>query len=600
MNLSQRVRGLFSSRPTVVEASEDDHDYSRSDTEPIAESDNEEASASRALVPVPRRSQSIRDCEDVIDSAYEQLSYRGREQLNVNRWPEESDLGLGEFSDDDGGNMNNSALPPRREDVLSPPPRYREEADRYEYRVRDDDSWSGPSVVTEPPHIARRRSTTVPRHVDAHDYSRSAQAGSQYRGSRSRASSHATPIRDLSPVSVISERSRHRGHGTDRERNHGADRERNYGRNRGRSLSPVERPDTRRSTYDGDSRRRTYAEVTRYGSARSPRRESTSRSRSTRYMLANSTLNGLPKLDDSVAAAVNILAQGKVKNFDGKNWNDFKAHFNWVKDLNSWDDKQALSVFVTKLSGAANTIVRQRPIWHWTYKEVIAALDLHFDSNKSEFIVKSKLKGIQQQPKESIQDFAMRIYEIAGGSFETQMQEDYELMDHFTYGLRDRKIAKKIVTKKPRIRTMYEALQLAKDKQDEGEWEHRETPSYRVHSNTLGGSTSTSTAPKTANTPTAADSELASSLTKIMDKIELLEKKVAAPRHSKANPFRFGRRDNEGNKGEQDPPREERPRRTRPPSHYRCYNCNEEGHYISACPRKAAEEGAGDAATRNA
>lgn len=560
MNLSARVSGLLFGRRRATPAP----GYAASESD--RSSTTTEGADELGLAGLD--TESVRDCEEVIDNAYNGLPLEDSVDVEANRWPDDEVLAQ-ELGDIEIMNSNNSARPPMAGGNSRESQRH-SSTRRYEYGMQGEDSWSGPSTITAPPPIVAPHDSTAIRSLDFDDASRQAQAGSRRPYAKEETDDRYYRYREHSP---IEERSRV-----------------TYELPRAKPRQP--RPAT-----------------THIGRADSRPPPST---QTPRYVSRGSTMNptpGVPFIDQSVATAMNILRQGKIwdpKFFNGKDWEEYKDHFEGLKELNGWDDDEALRILVTRLSGPASIVLRQRSVRSWTYTDAIAALDLHYTSNRSEFMVKSKLKGLRQLPGESVQDFALKIYKIAGGTFETQMQEDYELMDHFTYGLRDRKIAKKIVTAKPRIRTLNEALIIAKEKEEAGEWANIENPQYRLQSNTVdapskqvsGAASLHGAATNSAAGAVTTPPDLAASLEKIAKQMANLERRVnqpkprpyqppqqrsqpppqsRAPRPQTAeNHFRFGAKGNyEANQN-------------RIRAHNRCYHCNEEGHFIGDCPSKNA------------
>ena len=323
--------------------------------------------------------------------------------------------------------------------------------------------------------------------------------------------------------------------------------------------------------------------------------------------------NSYTGIDPSVATAMNILRQGKIwdpKFFEGKDWNEYKIHFTSCKDLNGWDDQEALKVLLTRLSGSATYVIAQRRASSWTYDSLIDALDTHYDNKRPEFLVKTKLKRMKQLPGESVADFAVKLYELGLGKFETQEQEDYELLDAFTYNVADKKIMKAIVKQRPRIRTIQEALALAKEKEDCNEWLDTERPTFRAHSKTvLPSSTDEVKEQKgsdltTATTAKQGDDSLYKHIAAMEQKMKVMAEQLATAQAAAINSSsaqyhsRSGQGNYQGHQGHGDN-REGynnsgyKPRLPGGSTTVTCYYCGYRGHIRRDCRKRMREEGRG-------
>lgn len=309
-------------------------------------------------------------------------------------------------------------------------------------------------------------------------------------------------------------------------------------------------------------------------------------------------------IDPSVATAMNILRQGKIwdpKYFDGdSDWNEYKIHFESCKDLNGWDDIEALKVLLTRLAGSATYVIAQRKVHDWTYHTLIDALDTHYDNKKPEFLVKTKLKRIRQLPGETVQDFAMKLYKLGSGKFETQAQEDYELLDAFTYNVSDKKIMKAIVKQRPRLRTLQEALALAREKEDTTEWLDTERPAFRAHSKTIDPAVAAADVKKlmTEGAPIQGSdlqsifqfiAEVDKRLKRIDERMADLDIPLVSGDVANAPPDQGGYHNSR--RGSYNTSYHSRPQGTGPPTVVTCFYCGFRGHVRRECRKRIRDEG---------
>ena len=173
--------------------------------------------------------------------------------------------------------------------------------------------------------------------------------------------------------------------------------------------------------------------------------------------------------DEQLRRYINRVQVWDPRYFEGKEWYEYRVHFEACKSANNWNDEEALLVLRTKLTGDAAWVAQQQVRSDAGYQDVLYALDVHFGHKQSRHLVLAQLNQIKQQPGERAQDFAIRLYKAGVGRFDSKLEENYQLLEAFTYNLREAKHMKAVKTRRPPVRTIQAALAVVREKEETAE-----------------------------------------------------------------------------------------------------------------------------------
>ena len=161
---------------------------------------------------------------------------------------------------------------------------------------------------------------------------------------------------------------------------------------------------------------------------------------------------------------LNVLQVWEPRFFVGKNWYEYKTHFEACRCANNWDERQSLMVLKTRLSGDA-AVIAGLPQPSTDYNSLIRALDVHFGLRPMRHALITRLRNVVQQPGETIQHFALRLLQAGAGKFESEAEETYQLLEAFKSNLRDTKTMRAVVTHQPKLQSLNDAMVVALDQE---------------------------------------------------------------------------------------------------------------------------------------
>ena len=169
----------------------------------------------------------------------------------------------------------------------------------------------------------------------------------------------------------------------------------------------------------------------------------------------------------------------KPGKFSGTNWNSYKIHFTACRKTNGWDDITAANALESCLIDDAIYVVAQKPLLGWSFQEFIAAMDVRYNTGGPTYVIKQKLKGLQQRKEQSIQQFADECTKMVYLQLEDREIERALVLNQFQTGLRNRKTMRHLNTEQPT--TIMEALRVAKEFEEGENWVDGGLPNPRVN-----------------------------------------------------------------------------------------------------------------------
>ena len=149
--------------------------------------------------------------------------------------------------------------------------------------------------------------------------------------------------------------------------------------------------------------------------------------------------------------------------FDGTtSWDDYKAQFDLVAELNGWDDTTKAIYLATNLRGAAQTLLGDlEPSRRRDITALTDALEARFGSSSQTEVYKAQLRGRVRGRDESLPELAQAITRLTKRAYHTAplALQDTLARDHFIDALPDSEFRWKIHQTRPK--SLREALTTA-------------------------------------------------------------------------------------------------------------------------------------------
>ena len=139
---------------------------------------------------------------------------------------------------------------------------------------------------------------------------------------------------------------------------------------------------------------------------------------------------------------------------------EYLGQFESCATWNGWNDKQKAQQLFMCLRGRARGVIRQKDEWQKiTYQELVGRLEAIFSGQSEVYL--AQLRGRQQQPQESVQDFAQAIRKLTDDAYVGMAEEARNRIarDNFMANLRDREIRSAVHLSRPT--SMEEAIRTA-------------------------------------------------------------------------------------------------------------------------------------------
>ena len=183
------------------------------------------------------------------------------------------------------------------------------------------------------------------------------------------------------------------------------------------------------------------------------------------------------------------LATGKPKlhptPFDGScPWDDYKAQFELVAELNGWDDSTKALYLATNLRGPAQTLLGDLdPHQRKDLTALTEALEARFGSASQNELYKAQLRGRMRGRDESLPELAQAITRLAKRAYHSAPPEllDTLARDHFLDAIPDTEFRWKIHQTHPR--TLRDALTTATELEAFLAASRQRSPTARVLTN---------------------------------------------------------------------------------------------------------------------
>ena len=152
-------------------------------------------------------------------------------------------------------------------------------------------------------------------------------------------------------------------------------------------------------------------------------------------------------MDQSVRQTIPFIS--KPHCFSGIDWDSYKIHFTACVAANHWSAAEAVNILRAKLVGDAALVLAQKRMTSWTYIELIRALDDRYSITGPVYILKSKLRGMYQQPGKSIQAYGDALTTLVAGKLDSFEEEQRVVLEQFIEGLYHGHTSKSVTRKQP-------------------------------------------------------------------------------------------------------------------------------------------------------
>jgi len=248
------------------------------------------------------------------------------------------------------------------------------------------------------------------------------------------------------------------------------------------------------------------------------------------------------------------------------NLQEYISQFESCAAWNGWTERQKAQQLYMSLRGRARGVIRQANEWQTiTYYDLVRRLEGLFSGQEELYL--AQLRSRQQQPQESLQDFAQAIRKLTDGAY-AGMPEDSRnriARDYFMDNLRDRELRSAIHLSRPV--TMEDAFRTALETEAFLAAEKQKHPT------------------KYARVIDTADDERKEQMTEVItllkDLVEKMERQESKQEKQTDDPGKENATDNRPWNGNG---RGRGQGLGRGRGARRCYNCGAFDHFIAFCP----------------